>query len=118
MRCSPRGTEFCVNDPVRHQLMFQRTIPDFEPSERSYAVAQAAYDQVVGPLTAIGLDQSGIDLWTATLTGLVTQQLANDPGGDRWAVLVDPAVDMVFAATGLAGTKTRAKTNSNPTRSN
>ena len=29
--------EFCTSDPVRYQLLFQRTIPDFEPSPESYA---------------------------------------------------------------------------------
>jgi hypothetical protein len=39
-----------------------------------------------------------VDLWTALLTGLATQQVSNDPGGDRWRRLVDPAVDMFLAA--------------------
>lgn len=106
-RSAHRFFEFCVSDPVRYQLLFQRTIPDFVPSEHSYAVAQAAYELSADRLMAIGLDQSGVDLWTAMLAGLVAQQLANDPGGDRWAVLVDPAVDMFVAATGLARKKTR-----------
>lgn len=96
-RGAHRFFEFCVGDPVRYQLLFQRTIPDFEPSEQSYAVAQRAYGMAVERLAALGIDPSGVDLWTAVLTGLVSQQLANDPGGDRWSVLVDRAVDMAFA---------------------
>jgi AcrR family transcriptional regulator len=95
-RVAHRFFEFCVSDPVRYQLLFQRTIPDFVPSERSYAVAQAAYKLTVDWLAAVGIDQSGVDLWTAVLAGLVAQQLSNDPGGDRWLVLVDRAVDMLF----------------------
>jgi AcrR family transcriptional regulator len=106
-RSAHRFFEFCVNDPVRYQLLFQRTIPDFVPSEHSYAVAQAAYDLVADRLTAVGLDQSGVDLWTALLAGLVAQQLANDPGGDRWAILVDRAVDMLVNATVPAPAKPR-----------
>ncbi len=98
-RSGHRFFEFCVSDPVRYQLLFQRTIPDFVPSERSYAVAQAAYEQTTERLKAVGLDQSGVDLWTAVLAGLVAQQLSNEPGGNRWAVLVDRAVDMLVAAT-------------------
>src|SRR5258706_9952999 len=30
---------FSAEDPARHQLLFERTIPDFEPSPESYAVA-------------------------------------------------------------------------------
>jgi len=96
-RSARRFFDFCVSDPVRYQLLFQRTIPDFVPSERSYAVARAAYDTARDRLTAVGLDQSGVDLWTATMTGLVAQQLSNEPGGDRWSVLVDRSVDMLLA---------------------
>ena len=39
-----------------------------------------------------------MDLWTALLTGLVTQQMSNDPGGDRWERLIDRAVHMFVAA--------------------
>ena len=39
----------------------------------------------------------GFDLWTAVLAGLLAQQLSNDPGGDRWSVLLDRAVDMLIA---------------------
>src|SRR3954471_10045294 len=30
---------FCVEDPARYQLLFQRTIPGFEPSAESYAIS-------------------------------------------------------------------------------
>jgi hypothetical protein len=33
-------------------------------------------------------------MWTALTTGLVDQQISNDPGGTRWSDLVDEAVDM------------------------
>jgi hypothetical protein len=33
-------------------------------------------------------------MWTALTTGLVSQQIANDPGGDRWVGLIDEAVAM------------------------
>jgi AcrR family transcriptional regulator len=88
---------FCVEDPVRYQLLFQRTIPGFEPSEESYGVAVEAYRRATEELSGVGVtDKSGMDLWTAVLSGLVDQQLANDPGGDRWERLVDRAVDMVL----------------------
>ena len=38
-----------------------------------------------------------MDLWTALVSGLINQQLANDPGGDRWARLIDRTVDMYLA---------------------
>ena len=58
-RSAHRFFEFCVSDPVRYQLLFQRTIPDFVPSERSYAVAQDVYERTFDRLKAIGLDQPG-----------------------------------------------------------
>ncbi len=86
--------EFCTTDPVRYQLLFQRTIPDFVPSEESFAVALGAYEMIVDQLGELGItDPDAIDLWTAMLTGLTDQQISNDPGGDRWERLIDRAVD-------------------------
>jgi AcrR family transcriptional regulator len=87
---------FCTSDPIRYQLLFQRTIPDFVPSEQSYAVAQEAYDLSVGPLRAMGLDGSQLDLCTAVMAGLVAQQISNDPGGDRWVRLTQRATTMLL----------------------
>lgn len=92
--------EFCTSDPVRYQLLFQRTIPGFEPSPESYAVAVGIYEQMRRQLSAVGVhDQATLDLWTAVLTGLADQQISNDPGGTRWTALVDRAVDMLLADT-------------------
>ena len=40
---------------------------------------------------------AAMDLWTALIGGLSSQQLANEPGGERWIRLFDRAVDMFFA---------------------
>ncbi len=86
---------FCTEDPVRYQLLFQRTIPDFEPSPGSYADAVAALELERQLLMSIGITQSAaLDLWTALITGIVDQQLSNDPGGNRWTRLLPDAVDM------------------------
>jgi hypothetical protein len=37
--------------------------------------------------------QEDIDLYVALVGGLADAQLANDPGGDRWARLLDRAID-------------------------
>lgn len=104
--------EFCTADPVRHQLLFQRTIPDFEPSAESWSVAVQVYEQMRAGLSEIGVDdQATLDLWTATMTGLTDQQISNDPGGTRWVQLVDRAVDMLLreVAEHATPTKTRRK---------
>lgn len=89
--------EFCTSDPVRYQLLLQRTIPGFTPSPESWAVALQWYEDTRRRLEAIGVrDQATMDLWSAMLTGLTDQQISNDPGGDRWAQLVDRAVDLLL----------------------
>jgi len=96
LRRAARGfVAFCTSDPARYQLLFHRTVPGFEPSPESWAVALAAYERSRQSLSTAGIDdQASFDLWTALVTGLAGQQIANDPGGDRWEQLVDPAVDM------------------------
>jgi AcrR family transcriptional regulator len=92
-----RFFEFCTSNPVRYQLLFQRTIPDFVPSEESYAAALDAYDAMARQLSGFGVsDPQALDLLTAMLTGLTDQQISNDPGGSRWAVLIDRSIDMLL----------------------
>jgi AcrR family transcriptional regulator len=93
-----RFVDFCTADVARYQLLFQRTIPGFEPSDHAYAPALRSFDVLVGQLGAVGITDPGhIDLWTACTTGLVDQQLSNDPGGDRWVQLIDDMVAMYLA---------------------
>lgn len=94
---SHRFFGFCTADPVRYQLLFQRTIPDFAPSDDAYAVARETYAAGLAVFADVGATEADFDLWTAVVTGLVSQQLANDPGGDRYERLVDRATDMVLA---------------------
>ncbi len=87
--------EFSAEDPARSQLLFQRTIPEFEPSPESYALAVEVLERGRDGLAAAGVtDPDHVDLWTALVSGLASQQLANDPGGNRWSRLIDEAVDM------------------------
>ncbi|MEY2475394.1 MAG: hypothetical protein QOG87_709 [Actinomycetota bacterium] len=89
--------DFCVEDPARYQLLFQRTIPGFEPSSESYALAVESLTYTRTELGKAGLTEpANLDLWTALITGLTDQQISNDPGGDRWLQLVDEAVDMLL----------------------
>src|SRR5690349_13791262 len=82
--------EFCTEDPVRYQLLFQRTIPGFEPSEQSYALAREVLDWGRRILGGVGVtDPADIDLYTALVAGLVAQQNSNEPGGDRWTRQLD-----------------------------
>ncbi|SDP14710.1 DNA-binding transcriptional regulator, AcrR family [Nakamurella panacisegetis] len=77
--------DFVVDNPPRQQLLFQRTIPGFEPSPASYALARRLTDRCAGLLAALGADTPAhLEVYTAVLAGLGSQQVANDPGGDRW----------------------------------
>lgn len=89
--------EFCTRDEVRYQLLFQRTIPGFEPSAASFALAIEALEALARLFRELGFDDPAtLDLATAVASGLAAQQIANDPGGDRWLRLVDDAVEMFF----------------------
>jgi AcrR family transcriptional regulator len=90
--------DFATSDPARAQLLFMRTIPGFEPSQHAYAPAVALIDALAAFLAHFGItDPDAVDLWTAMTAGLIMQQLANDPGGDRWGRLIDRSVDRYLA---------------------
>jgi AcrR family transcriptional regulator len=90
--------DFCVEDPARYQLLFQRTIPNFEPSPDAYAPALQILDDARAALRACGItDARAFDAWLAITAGLAAQQNANDPGGDRWVRLADEVTDMYLA---------------------
>lgn len=104
-QASRRWFEFCTTDSVRYQLLFQRTIPGFEPSEESYGIAVDQLGEAARILVDAGVsDPEALDLWTALTTGLTSQQLSNDPGGDRWERLVDRSVDMFLDHLGALPT--------------
>lgn len=89
---------FSTEDVVRHQLLFQRTIPGFAPSPEAYAPALEFYGIARQRLASAGVsDPADVDVFSALVTGLAHQQVANDPGGDRWVLLADRVVGMFLA---------------------
>lgn len=95
--------DFSVADLARHQIMDVNAIPGFVPSPESYAPAVRVFARLVAHLEAIGLrpENGDVDVFTAVTGGLIVQQWANDPGGTRWARLVDRVTDMLADALGL-----------------
>jgi AcrR family transcriptional regulator len=94
--------DFAVANPARHQLMNQRTIPGFEPSPESYAPAVRVLELGQRLLRDLGVtDPADFDILTAISAGMINQQLANDPGGIRWSVLLDRAMDIWADGVGL-----------------
>src|SRR3954452_330428 len=77
--------EFAVEDPARYQLLFQRTIPGFEPSPESYRLAVGLLQRGAERMAEAGVRHpQAFDLFTAVVAGLSAQQVANEPGGTRW----------------------------------
>jgi AcrR family transcriptional regulator len=94
--------DFAVANPARHQLLNQRTIPGFEPSQESYAPAVRVLEMGRQVFRDRGLsDTDDYDIWVAMIGGLINQQLANDPGGTRWSALLDRAMDIWADGVGL-----------------
>jgi AcrR family transcriptional regulator len=92
-------TDFATEDPVRYQLLYQRPIPGFEPSEESYALAREAFGTAVQALADLGVtDPADVDLYSAMVAGLVAQQNSNEPGGDRWTRQLDRVLDLFLTA--------------------
>jgi len=96
LRVCARGfVEFCVEDAPRFQLLFQRTIPGFVPSPGAYALAVEVVEQMRARLAAAGMtDPAAFDMLTALVSGIAAQQIANEPGGDRWVRLIDDMIDL------------------------
>ncbi len=94
--------DFAAQRPSRYQLLFQRTVPGFEPTEGSYSLAKRVLEDMKAWLQRAGItSERDLDLWRALLLGLAAEQLANDPGGDRWRRLAGHAARyfVTFART-------------------
>ncbi len=86
---------FCQDSIPRYQLMFTRVVPDWEPSPDAYAASIDSFARMRDWLARVGVsDDRDIDLWTALVSGLAAQQIANEPDGRRWVDLTDRAAQM------------------------
>ena len=101
--------QFGVEDPARAQLLFMRTIPGFEPSQETYDVAVRIVELGKARMKRCGIPLEYFDLWTALISGIVWQQIANEPGGNRWVRWVDDVVDMFLAHVDKPKKKGRTK---------
>ncbi|WP_284493840.1 TetR/AcrR family transcriptional regulator [Blastococcus capsensis] len=114
LRAAGRGyVRWAVENPGLAQLLHWRAVPGFEPSPGVMALShagqqlladelQAAVD--AGELRAEANDEEAIDTWTVLLSGLMTQQMANEPGAPfdegRFTRLTDPVLDLWFERYG------------------
>ena len=79
---------WCIENPVLSQLLFLRTVPGFAPSPESFAPAIAQLDDLRFRLRAAvearqldpqAAGEEGVALYTSLVSGIVSQQLANEP---------------------------------------
>ncbi|WP_148571283.1 TetR/AcrR family transcriptional regulator [Nocardioides caldifontis] len=88
--------EYAVADQARNQLMNARISADFQPSPDAYAPSLAVWELGRTHFARLGLTaEADLDLYSAVVGGLVDAQLANDPGGDRYARQLDRALGML-----------------------
>lgn len=100
--------DFSTADLARHQLMNQRIVHDFEPSEAAYAEALIPYERMRTQMRGWGVHrQNDLDFWTAMLAGFINQQHANDPGGNRWRRQLPRFIDMFCDDIGIPGPSLR-----------
>jgi AcrR family transcriptional regulator len=101
---------WCVENPVLSQLLFWRPVPGFEPSPEAFAPAVAHLDDLrsclraaveAGQLAPEAAGEEGMALFTSLVSGVVSQQLANDPDASyergRFIRLIPTALDMFIA---------------------
>src|SRR4051812_17457815 len=71
--------EYGVEHPARYHLMFQRTLPGFEPSAESHQVALRVLGELATRLSAAGVtDPADVALVRGLISGLAAEQTAND----------------------------------------
>jgi AcrR family transcriptional regulator len=94
--------DFSVADLPRHQLMDVNVVPNFQPSAEAYAPAVEVFGLMLDQLRGLGITaDEDADIYTALIGGLVNQQLANDPGGQRWRRLIPRVLNMFADDLGL-----------------
>lgn len=96
-----------VANPALAQLLFWRPVPGFEPSAEVFATSTTQMDEAAaelasavarGELTSEADSPDALRLLTVVLGGVISQQLANEPGAafesGTFTRLTDDAIDM------------------------
>ncbi len=90
--------DYCVSNPARYHLMFQRTVPGFEPSEQSHRVALDVLAVLIERLAAAGVtDAADLALARSLMSGIAAEQIANDPHGRTFADETERAIRYLLA---------------------
>ncbi|MGA5765635.1 TetR/AcrR family transcriptional regulator [Nonomuraea bangladeshensis] len=111
IRASARAlVRWAVENPALAQLLFWRPVPGFTPTPETFAAsarqmeaARAEFAEAVrlGHLTAEAVSPEALRLYTVVLSGLISQQLANEPEAGyetgMFTGLTETALDLFFA---------------------
>ena len=102
---------WAVENPALAQLLHWRPVPGFEPSPEALAPSIDDMAEVrtefaeavrLGQLTRAADSEDAVRLYTVVLSGLISQQLANQPGGPYaegvFSRLTDAAIDQFLSA--------------------
>jgi AcrR family transcriptional regulator len=95
-----------LEDPVRYEMLFQRPIPDFVPSPDALQIGVSGLAETRQFAIDAGMrSQEAFDVYVSMNRGLIGMQIANEPGGQRWARLIDDALEMIVDHYVPAGPK-------------
>jgi AcrR family transcriptional regulator len=124
---SPRGVariragsrayvRWSVENPALAQLLIWRPVPGFAPTAATFAVSVQQVEELraefadavrLGQLHPDTASVEALRLYTVVLSGVVSQQMANEPGADYdagiFSSLTDAALDMFFARFAYPG---------------
>lgn len=101
---------WAVENPALAQLLYWRPVPGFAPAAATFAASERQLDALraafaaavrAGELRPEAASDDALRLFTIVLGGIVSQQMANEPGADygtgTFTRLTDAALDMFFA---------------------
>ena len=101
---------WAVENPALAQLLYWRPVPGFAPTAATFAASVEQMDQLraafaaavrAGELHPDAASAEAPRLFTVVLSGLISQQMANEPAADygtgMFTSLTEAALDMFFA---------------------
>src|SRR5499426_4049527 len=107
---------WAVENPALAQLLYWRPVPGFAPTAATFAPSVRLMDQLraafvaavrAGELHPKAASAEAPRLFTIVLSGLISQQMANEPGAGfdtgMFTSLTDSALDMFFARYAVPG---------------
>jgi AcrR family transcriptional regulator len=107
---------WAVENPALAQLLYWRPVPGFAPTQATFAASERQMGELrvafaaavrAGVLHPSAASAETARLFTIVLSGLISQQMANEPaaefGTGLFTSLTDAALDMFFARYTLPG---------------